>query len=281
MGKKYWAAALCIGIVLCLTAACQSHGREAVTPDGYTLAGEVEEVDNRNYPVRDWAECRLQKGQESYADDDKMDAVCAAYDKGSAKFSVSAEEQSEGGEQVYFDGEWYDADKLSDETLEWLQMYNGLPEKERRSLSHIPWDLWELSGAADEEDVRAEETASETDQEGALGVELEAADVTAAGLTLICRQPVGHVSGELQTGTAYFLEKEEDGEWAPVESLQELIWEDIALPISRDGNTEWKIDWSASYGLLSRGRYRIGKEITIFRAAGDYDTAVCYAEFEI
>ena len=313
MRKRYQTVILCIVIVSYLMTACQNHYRENATPtgyepgeigqpqimyegtvyyyqftgfdeplpDGYTLVGEVEEVDNRNYPLRDWAGCRLQKGQEIYADDDKTDAVYVAYDKGFAKFSASAEDPSRKREQVYFNGQWYDAGKLSDGTLEWLAMYNSLSEEEQLSFSYIPWDLRELSGLADGEDARTEETASEEDQEGAFGVELEATDVTEAGLTLICRQSGGYVSGELQTGTAYFLEKREDGQWTQVQPLQELVWEDIALLIPMGGNTEWKIDWSDSFGTLPDGFYRIGKEITDFRAAGDYDTTVCYAEFEI
>ncbi|HHV11403.1 MAG TPA: hypothetical protein GXX75_14125 [Clostridiales bacterium] len=115
-----------------------------------------------------------------------------------------------------------------------------------------------------------------------LGIQLSAADVTPTGLTLICDQSGGQATGELFTGSRYWLEKKINGGWASVEMVQDNIgWDDMALTIKMNGSTTWDIDWNWIYGVLPAGSYRIGKEIFDFRETGDYDTYAYYAEFEI
>lgn len=41
-------------------------------------------------------------------------------------------------EQIYFQGQALDADRLSDETIEWLHWYNGLSEEDQLSVNFIP-----------------------------------------------------------------------------------------------------------------------------------------------
>lgn len=72
------------------------------------------------------------------------------------RWMVFEQRDGESG-QVYFEGQWYDTADLSEETLEWLVMYNRLPEEDQLALNHIPLELWELSGMA-EEDGRTQET---------------------------------------------------------------------------------------------------------------------------
>ena len=45
------------------------------------------------------------------------------------------------------------------------------------------------------------------------GIRLRVADVTPAGLTLICEQSGGNPTGELQTGPMFWLERQVDGVW--------------------------------------------------------------------
>ena len=72
------------------------------------------------------------------------------------RWMVFEQRDGENG-QVYFEGQWYDTADLSEETLEWLVMYNRLPEEDQLALNHIPLELWELSGMA-EEGGRTQET---------------------------------------------------------------------------------------------------------------------------
>lgn len=54
-----------------------------------------------------------------------------------------------------------------------------------------------------------------------------------------------------------------------------------AWSIPRNKRVEWRVSWETLYGSLPTGHYRIGKEITDFRAGGDYDKYNCYAEFTV
>ena len=62
------------------------------------------------------------------------------------------------GQQVRFGGRWVDADGLSEETLDWLDWYNALPEEQQRAVSSLPPDLLEQSGLAQTEDAEAEDS---------------------------------------------------------------------------------------------------------------------------
>ena len=62
------------------------------------------------------------------------------------------------GRQVRFGDRWVDADGLSEETLDWLDWYNALPEEQQRAVSSLPPDLLEQSGLAQTEDAKAEDS---------------------------------------------------------------------------------------------------------------------------
>lgn len=62
------------------------------------------------------------------------------------------------GRQVRFGDRWVDADGLSEETLDWLDWYNALPEEQQRAVSSLPHDLLEQSGLAQTEDAEAEDS---------------------------------------------------------------------------------------------------------------------------
>ena len=49
----------------------------------------------------------------------------------------------------------------------------------------------------------------------------------------------------------------------------------------KDEVVEWEVNWEWLYGELPVGKYRIGKQIMDWRAPGDYDTVLYYAEFEL
>ena len=61
----------------------------------------------------------------------------------------------------------------------------------------------------------------------------------------------------------------------------EIGWEDVAWVVPMNDTCKWEINWEWLYGKLPDGKYRIGKEITDFRATGDYDNTVYFVEFEI
>lgn len=117
------------------------------------------------------------------------------------------------------------------------------------------------------------------------GVTLTAKDVTDRGLTIVCTQSGGEITGELQTGSPYTVQKLVNGEWQKVEYTaideEQVAWTMEAWGIPKDSTLEWEVDWSWLYNELPAGQYRIGKEIMDFREAGDYDKTMMYAAFEI
>ena len=58
----------------------------------------------------------------------------------------------------FHDKIFYKAD-LSQDTIAWLEWYNGLNETEQLSISYIPSDLYELCGYGEAGDISAEEAA--------------------------------------------------------------------------------------------------------------------------
>lgn len=75
------------------------------------------------------------------------------------------EYRSSDGSQIRYLDRWYSKGDLSDETIEWLEWYNGLPEEEQLAVDHVPQDLYELGwgGAASDLPVTTEDAESEPD----------------------------------------------------------------------------------------------------------------------
>ena len=116
------------------------------------------------------------------------------------------------------------------------------------------------------------------------GIELAATGIDATGLTLVCTQAGGTLTGELSTGSSYIVEVLENGSWLPVETVMpesEIGWDSIAYIINSDSVTKWQINWDWLYGMLPAGEYRLGKEVMNFRGPDDYDTERFYAYFAI
>lgn len=115
------------------------------------------------------------------------------------------------------------------------------------------------------------------------GITLTAKDVTPFGLTVVCTQSGGNITGELQTGSMYWIEKKDKDVWKKAEYIMEepVCWNSIAYLITANGKTEWTVNWERLYGELPAGEYRIGKQIADFREANGYDTQNCYAEFTV
>lgn len=122
--------------------------------------------------------------------------------------------------------------------------------------------------------------------EDAWGVTMTAQDVTPWGLTLMITHSGEAPGGQLETGSPYWLEVWNDGVWnllpeLPEEDGVERAWTMEAYLIPVNGSYEREVHFEWIYGELPAGRYRIGKEIMLFRGTGDYDKQTYYAEFEI
>lgn len=117
------------------------------------------------------------------------------------------------------------------------------------------------------------------------GLEMEAQNVTPSGLTIVFNQSGGNAAGDLETGEEYRIDVFEDDRWESVsKALREgenFAWHMIAYMINKDGETRMDVDWTWLYGELAPGKYRIGKNVSDFKRAGDSDIWTYYAEFEI
>lgn len=114
------------------------------------------------------------------------------------------------------------------------------------------------------------------------GLTLSVRDVTPTGLTLICTQSGGAPTGELQTGSPFWLEKYVGGVWEAVPLVPVCVdWTMEAYLIPINGSLEREANRESLYSELPTGTYRIGKKIMDFRGAGDYDEREYYAQFTI
>ena len=117
------------------------------------------------------------------------------------------------------------------------------------------------------------------------GLELATTKISPTGLTLLFNQSGGNPTGDLQTGSFYWLEVLINNQWIPVEMLpsaKDIGWTDEVYIISMNDITEWEVNWKWLYGEIPIGSYRIGKEIMDFRSTGGiYNIINYYANFEI
>ncbi len=120
-------------------------------------------------------------------------------------------------------------------------------------------------------------------EEDKWGIKLWTEDVTENGLTIVFEQFDANPTGTLQTSDWYTIEvMNENSEWEKVPFLPheyEIAWNSVAYIIKKNDRCEFEIDWEWLYGDLPEGHYRIGKEIMDYRAPGDFDKEIYYADF--
>ena len=113
------------------------------------------------------------------------------------------------------------------------------------------------------------------------GLTLSVKDVTESGLTLVCTQSDGALTGELQTGSDYKLIVLKEA-WEDVPTIiEDYGWTAEAYMIAKDDVTELEIKWEWLHGKLPAGTYRLVKGFTDFRESGDYDNFAYWTEFVI
>ena len=115
------------------------------------------------------------------------------------------------------------------------------------------------------------------------GVRLSAKNVSCDGATVVFKQKGGNVTGKLQTGEAFYLERLVGNKWVSCHTnpLIDYAFNMVAYGINMNSETELKTEWKWLYDSLPEGKYRIAKEIMDFRDTGDYDKQIYYAYFDI
>lgn len=112
------------------------------------------------------------------------------------------------------------------------------------------------------------------------GLTFTVRDATPTGATLIWEQSGGSPTGELETGSDFFLERLEDGEWEAVPYVaSNIAWTSEGYLVPMGETVEKTVNWEWIYGELSTGEYRVCKDFSDFRETADYDTKTLRAPF--
>jgi len=112
------------------------------------------------------------------------------------------------------------------------------------------------------------------------GVTMRVTDNTEHSLTLEIQND-GNVS--VQLGDPFSLEyfDRTTDTWLPVPQLADLAFHDIGYEVKEGGMGTWPVDWSALYGALEEGTYRIVKTVWLSQNAGQGEPYTLTAAFEI
>lgn len=116
------------------------------------------------------------------------------------------------------------------------------------------------------------------------GVSMWVEDVKPTGAAIVFEQFEGNAQGDLQTGEWFELEVlNEDNEWEKVATnpLIDYAFNSVAYMIKKNDRTEMDASWEWLYGKLPRGYYRVAKKVMDFKAPGDFEEEIYYAEFSI
>lgn len=110
-------------------------------------------------------------------------------------------------------------------------------------------------------------------------LEISAENSSKTGLTFVCRE-LGNPdkSGTLTTNEGYWLEKWDGSGYVPMDGTAPA---GSTLTILDSAAERWNIDWSAVYGELDSGSYRIGKRFVYTAVDGQQETLEYYAKFRI
>ena len=114
--------------------------------------------------------------------------------------------------------------------------------------------------------------------------------ITPTGLTLnYYRESEEKASGELFTGEWFALERcTGEGDWElvwekvpPLPTAGNFAWRDIAYPIPAQNKTQLTVDWTALYGALDPGAYRLVKILYERTSEGELYGKYDYLPFRI
>lgn len=162
---------------------------------------------------------------------------------------------------VNLDGEFILYKSLDSENISFEDIDNGKGKLEKTS------------------DLKSTEYETVNNLEGVI-MTVKEGTVSPNGLVLIHEN---NSDKECIYGEFFILEKKIDDKWyeVPVTIEGNYGFEDIGHELVPGDNKEWETDWQWLYGSLSKGEYRIIKDILDFRETGDYDTYYLAAEFTI
>lgn len=104
--------------------------------------------------------------------------------------------------------------------------------------------------------------------------------LSSEGLTLLI---VNESDKTLTYNGSFFLEKKIDGNWYEVNDILggKFGFDDEGLGTNAQETTELEIEWDWLYGNLNAGKYRLIKDVLVFRESGGFDNHSLAVEFEL
>lgn len=134
-----------------------------------------------------------------------------------------------------------------------------------------------MSGEATDWEPTMHETVNETDE---VSMTIQEGTVSPTGVSLVFEN---HTNEEYIYGESFILEEHIEGSWyqVPVEIEDNYGFNTIGYSLEAGESEVFEVDWEWLYGTLDEGSYRIVKDISAFREAGDYDPYILAATFTI
>lgn len=90
-------------------------------------------------------------------------------------------------------------------------------------------------------------------------MEVKEGSLTNTKATLIM---TNHTNDNYTYGNPYFIEKEKDGTWYELKTINDLFFTMPAFELKANSSVEFEIDWEYGYGKLESGKYRIIKDVS-------------------
>ncbi len=172
--------------------------------------------------------------------------------------------------------------------LEWgqsirVEMYDsGLMNENGKIPVYIAVEIRNLI-VEEPEDISLDEfvnMAGETYELNTLdGVTMQLGKYTSSGGDVAIRN---ETDKEITFGDWYVIQSETNGKWKTMPyKVKNVAFHQVAYNAPKDETISHEVKWDVLYGELTKGRYRIIKDMLDFRGTGDYTKYYLAAEFEI
>lgn len=212
-----------------------------------------------------------------------IDAHIKEINDGNTILISSDSDEFPGAFEVVIEEDVYDVSELYGGQNIRVEMYDsGLMNKNGKIPVYIAVSISNLI-IEEPEDISLDEfvnMAGETYELNTLdGVTMHMEKYTSSGGEVEIRN---ETDKEITFGDWYVIQSEKSGKWETMPyKVKKVGFHEVAYNAPKDETVIHEVKWDIFYGELSKGRYRIIKDMLDFRGTGDYTKYYLAAEFEI